>query len=310
MIIFLYGDDSFRSHEKLMEIQNRYKEKAGDLNLTILEDEKLTAEELARQTNVLPFLASSRLIIAKNACQTSAENQQKIIRLLFPKLPKHPNLPNSTNLVFHENKAPDKRGALYKKLFASADKKQEFKILVNWEILKFIREKVARENGKITPAAVEKLALFCTSDTGRINQEIKKLLAYQPTITEENIELLVSANISADIFNLVDAIGTRNLNQAQKILADLFASGQNELYILSMLIYGWRNLLLVKLAKNPWQIKLHPFVRQKTIAMANHFSEKELKIGYAKILETDIAMKTGGMENKLALQILLTKLAR
>lgn len=303
MIIFLYGDDSFRSHEKLMEIKTRYLEKAGDLNLVVLEDGKLTAEELARQINVLPFLASSRLIIVKNACQTSPENQQKIIKIISR------NISDSTNLVFHENKTPDKRGALFKNLLKTTTT-QEFPLLDNRQLSLWLKKRAENLGIKIDSDISQKLILFCGNDTGRLNQELIKLNNFDENITVENIDALVKPIISADIFSLVDAVGAKNIDQAQKILADLIKSGQNEIYILTMLVYGWRNLLLLKFAKNPYQVRMHPFVRQKTLAMANRFGEKELKDGYAKILEADIAMKTGTMENKLALEILLTKLAR
>jgi len=67
MLIFLYGQDSYRSWQKLNEIIQRYRkiDRSG-LNLTIFEGENLEFNEFKNSVESIPFLADKRLIVVKN----------------------------------------------------------------------------------------------------------------------------------------------------------------------------------------------------------------------------------------------------
>ena len=56
------------------------------------------------------------------------------------------------------------------------------------------------------------------------------------------------------------------------------------------------------------QLKLHPFVARKTAEQARNFSLPQLEAIYQKLLDTDIAIKTGRHEPMLALDLLVVEL--
>ena len=67
MHLLLFGPNTYLSHQKLEEIKSKYLEKAGDVNLSILDVEKgLEFERYLKEVATLPFLAKTRLIIVKN----------------------------------------------------------------------------------------------------------------------------------------------------------------------------------------------------------------------------------------------------
>jgi DNA polymerase-3 subunit delta len=89
--------------------------------------------------------------------------------------------------------------------------------------------------------------------------------------------------------------------------------GENEIYLITMFIRQFRNLLLVKslaekgvlnyeLAK---KTGLHPFVAKKTSDQARNFSAEGLKKIYTKLLDMDISIKTGKITAKMALDMLV-----
>ncbi len=87
--------------------------------------------------------------------------------------------------------------------------------------------------------------------------------------------------------------------------------GENEIYLLTMFIRQFRNLLIIKdlLEKGisyyelPRKTGLHPFVVKKTWEQAKNFSLESLKRVYAKLLEVDLAIKKGKIEPATALDI-------
>jgi DNA polymerase-3 subunit delta len=56
------------------------------------------------------------------------------------------------------------------------------------------------------------------------------------------------------------------------------------------------------------KLKLHRFVVKKAVRQAMNFSMEQLEAIYRKLLETDIAIKTGQMDEVLALDMLVVGL--
>lgn len=326
MILFLYGEDNFRSHEKLMAIKMKHIDASlGDTNLSTLDfsDRGYGFTEVTRQVLAIPFLAKSRLVIIKNLllAKKTKNIPEQIIKLL-------PKVPQSTILVFYEAGVPDKRLALYKKLIK--EKSQEFKPLEPYQLRSWIKKAVEAQEAQIEPAAIDLLIKYCGNDLWKLKNEISKLTAYSDpstsfrtgkplAISDKQIELLVKPKIEAKIFDLVDAFGEKNPRKAHQELAKLLEKDEAELYIFTMIVRQFRNLLIIKdlindqaISSKPYAISkasgLHPYVVQKTVIQARNFMLDELKNIYRQLLEFDIKLKTGGVEPKLALDLLIVQI--
>lgn len=343
MLLFLYGEDTYRLRHKLNEMKEKYiSASLGDTNLCVLDGKTATSDEIIRQVLAFPFLAKSRLVIIENLLMSAKKTkgdpapktqllhlvgvtkvagktksdktagvQEKIGEFLE-------KVPESTVLVFAEFGNPDKRTSLFKKL-SKLKMAQEFKPLDEMSVKKWIREEVQRVGGEITPDAVERLFISVGADLWRLSNEIMKLVTYNPKITGETVELLVRAQIQSDIFKLIDAVASSKQKLALKELHELLANGENELYILSMIVYQYRNMLVIKDFVNrgvssQWELAktagLHPFVAGKTLSLVRNYNIDDLKNIYAKLLEQDLAIKTGKMEPQTALDLLVLDLAK
>ena len=90
--------------------------------------------------------------------------------------------------------------------------------------------------------------------------------------------------------------------------------GDNPLYLLSMINYQFKNLLIVKdlMGKQrPYYFiqkitRLHPFVVKKSYQQAGKFTFSELKKIYWKIFQADLDIKTGKINPETALDLLIT----
>jgi DNA polymerase-3 subunit delta len=178
--------------------------------------------------------------------------------------------------------------------------------LVDW-----IYQEIIKRGGKIEQGAAYRLAQIVGPDLWRASLEIDKLCSYRngKLIRKEDIELLVKEEIHPKIFSLIDALGERNTKRAHLLLSELLSLGENESYILSMIAYQIRNLLIIKdlLEKEkPLNLSgLHPFVLEKTRQQSKNFTKEQLKNIYGKLLETDYNIKTGRLKPYLALDLLI-----
>ncbi len=309
MFLFLYGDDTYRSRQKLEAIKQKYLGKTQtDFNLVSFDvEEEFDFEEFVRQTKALPFLVSSRLVIVKNLLRAgSKELQEKVCEYL-------PKIPRSTIVVFYETGVPDRRARLFNAL-NQPRRAQQFQPLSPPAIVDWIEKEVENRGGKISRSAAQKLAAISDENLWALSGEIDKLLLYQggEEITETAIEELVVPKISASAFEILEAVFQGAAKKAIQILNVLFENGEPPLRIIGALLYQLRLSLLLKkdlLPKISRLLGVSQFALYRNKTLAQNCSFRQLKAIYSSLGQIDFEIKTGKIEDKRALFWWLAKLA-
>ncbi len=302
MIYLFYGEDKYRLKIRVDELLDTHRGTAGDINISVLED-KVDFARLKNEAEALPFLSDKRLLIVKNALKSKDKSLAESLSKWLP------SAPASTDIIFIEDEAPDQRTSLYKNL-AKNGKIEVFAELGPVDVITWIKKMTAMKHAQIDPDAASLLQLYCGSDLARISTEVDKLTSYNPHITKENVENLVDAGFFNSIFELMDALSERKTKQALNILGKTLDSGENEIYLLTMLARQVRNLLIIKdlsehrLSESEIVSKthLHPFVVKKSLQQTRHFTLNELLALHGKLIELDLALKSTSMDPKLLLQ--------
>lgn len=323
VIIFLYGEDVFRSHRKLIEIKDKYlaSDKSGSgLSVFDCEDDKDCIGKIKNIISTPNLLAPKRLIIIKRLIESFSDSQQKEMLEYLKKAGKKLLEDKDAVVVFWENKNPKKNNALFK-LLSQKTRSQDFKkldgIKLRQWIVKFLEEINAKP--KISKPALEKLIIYCGEDTFLLSNEIEKLsdFAGEKMISEADVELLVHANLNGNIFQMVDAIGANNKKEALKLLHIHLEKGDDPFYLLSMFFYQFRNMLKVvdfreRGVYSEYEIsrlaKLHPFVVKKSMSQTARFTLEKLKQIYQRLSQLDTEIKTGKIEIKLGLDKFIAEL--
>ena len=316
MLIFLYGQDTYRSREELKGIIK--KQEKASLNwfnfvrIDTSDKETKVFEQIRQTTNTVSMFGSRKLIIIENIFLIDEELQGSVLEFL-----KQKNLETNKDIIIvFWSEEVNKQSNLFKFLKTRVEC-QEFIFLKGYQLRSWIKDYIKEQKGKIENSAIEKLIEYVGSDLWRITNEINKLLNYDKLIKLENIELLVKPEIDLKIFNLIDAMGYKNKNKALKLFKQYLEKGENENYVLSMFIYQIRNLIKVKtyefrreLSANLHANKLgmHPYVFQKSRDQAKNFSFEELKKIYHRLLAIDLDIKTGKTDATTALELFLAKL--
>lgn len=329
MFYLFHGEDEFSHSETLAE----FKEKMGDpglaeLNTTVFDGSKVTLGELQHACGSVPFMADRRLVIvegllarleSKGEERALAAWQKEYLEGLTQYLRR---LPETTRLVFVENKSISQSNPVHR--LALAEKRghvREFKPPQGRELNRWIEERVRKKGGQINPTATETLTTFVGNDLRLLDQEIEKLIAYVDEarpISEDDVRLLVSYVREASVFEMVDALGQRDGQQAAKLLHQLLDEGEHPLALLGMIVRQFRIIIQVKdlsergLSQQDIaaRLRLHHFVVKKAVRQAMNFSMEQLEAIYGKLLETDVAIKTGQMDEVLALDMLVVGLSR
>lgn len=314
MIILLYGPDTFRSRQKLQEIINQYqKSQKQGLGFRLFDTENINFQDFQDETRQVSMFKEKKLIILDNAF-SNEDFKEKFLK------EKEKFLISDDVIVFFEKEKILAKDTLLKFLIKKA-KVQQFDFLEGKKLYDWILSEVRKYEVNISEKALIKLVDFVGKDLWRMDNEIKKLANYtaaekRKTIAEEDIALLVKPKIETDIFKTIDAIAEKRKGLAFQLLHRHLSAGDAPLYLLAMINYQFRNLLIVKdliEKNNPFQIVLsksglHPFVARKSCQLAQKFSFSELKKIYRKIFQIDLDVKTGKMEGVVALDLLIAEI--
>lgn len=300
MIYFLYGEDTYRSRQKLREIIEHYQEvhKSG-LNLRFFEGKNLDYQDFKDEFQQMPMFQEKKLLILKNVFQSQEfkghflQNQKRFID-------------SKDIIVFQEEGKILPEDPLFKFLIKNA-KEQEFQMLGGVKLKNWAENEFEKCKSDIQPEALRWLLDYTGNDLWKLSNEIKKLAAFKQnkTIEVQDVDLLVKPEIETNIFKTIEALAAKDKKEALCLIHEHLERGDNPLYLLSMISFQFRNLLIIK---KTGALKGHPYFVRKTAALAGAFTFEELKKIYYKIFESDIKIKKGLADPQLVLDLLIAEI--
>ena len=316
-ILFFHGEDTFRSTQKLRALKNRYVDASlGDTNLATLDGATVRFEDFVRQVQAFPFLAKSRLVIVNQLLGSGRKEVQELMAEYLSKVPE------TTVLVFFEAGRPDQRTKLFRAL-AQPKVAQEFSRLTGSALARWIASRCAELELTLSPPLIDWLGTTVGGDLWRMNQELSKLADYQRGVdrplTLADLVELVTESTPSDIFRLVDHLVNRRGTAALAELVALRQAGTAELQILALIVYQYRHLLLTSEAyhegiRSPatWAklLKIHPFVARKLGPLVARIPMRVWEAYYQRLLAYDVAVKTGALEPRLGLELLIAEFSQ
>lgn len=191
----------------------------------------------------------------------------------------------------------DKRTVFYKALKKHTDFK-EFVDLPERQLTDWISEQVSEQKGTISSSDATLLAQYCAGDQTRLEHEIQKLVAYEPKISKETIELLVEKTPQDTIFQLLEQALGRNVTAALNTLKELERAHEDPFQIASMLIWQTHILTVVwssgthadgEVAKDH---KINPYVVSKTRRLASRMDQPTIRRVVDRVAEMDVTLKS------------------
>jgi DNA polymerase-3 subunit delta len=330
MIYFLYGVDTYRLQQKITEIKEQF-----------LEINKQNASwdfVDAGQSNFRDFwdlfcqrsiFVNKKLVILENLLEMPDFSTQFLGKIK--------DVAASCNVVVVVdrqdvpakgiNKKKGPKSAQNSKLLTALlgqSKAQGFEVLSGVKLRNWVIKEFNDYGKKISNLALDKLVRLVGSDTWRLSQEINKLANYQKAqaIGVKEIDILVRGQAFPEIFTTLDTLARRDIKGALSLIDSHLQEGDDPVYLISMLAFQFRNLLLLKVfteedrAANTYhssgqiakKLDMHPFVAQKAMQLAGRFTVGELKKAYQNIFEAELAVKTGQLAPSDSLRLLISKI--
>lgn len=320
MVIFLHGDDTYRSRQKLRELTEKFLREVdpSGANLVTVDGTTASAAELWGAIAAQSFLVRRRCVVVERLCEAAVDTQREVAEFLG-------KIPEDVIVVCWEGKSctpkavsskrktgsaaakrPTKSAATTKgiatQLIAAANHVQEFTPLTGQPLTAWTRAEVERREATITADALRELVAAVGSDLWRMAQEVEKLTlaAADGAITHGLVRTLVDVAPQENIFAFVDAIGRGDAAATLRELRRLEAAGADPHALLAMVHRQLRLLVQasdalereVPIARLAAELGVHPFVAQKMGTQARSRSCAAWRLLMVQLLDLDRALKS------------------
>lgn len=281
------------------------------MNLDVLQSPQ---DPLMVRTSIetLPFMAERRVVIIKEsgAFELKAGKLSELSELMQ-------DVPETTTVVWIESKV-DKRSKLFKAV-QKAGYVVEFKRLGEGELLTWIGQELKRKGIQMDRNTASYFLSLTGNDMVRIQMEMEKLSSYvkeRGLITREDVDSIVSVTIENSIFKLTDHLGNQQPAAAYRIYRQLLEDNEPVQRIFFMMIRQFRLLYKASLMQGADRSAIAKELGVPSFAAGNYqnqsrrFGEKRLKELLNKLLELDVATKTGELDAEEAATLVILQYAK
>lgn len=306
-VYLLYGEEGF--------LKNSYKNQMkaaitdGDtMNFNEFEGKGIDVRELISLADTMPFFAEKRLILVEDSGFFKGGSDELLSYL--------PQTPDTTCLIFVESDV-DKRSKMFKKVkelgYVSEMGRQDTAQLAKWA-----GTILSREGKKITGNTMELFLNMTGDDMENIRMELEKLISFtlgRDVITAEDIEAICTVRVTNKIFDMVTAMVNRQTRKAMDLYEDLLTLKEPPMRILFLIARQFNQILQVKELMGKGmdkgviasKLKIPLFAAGKIMPQARSFSREQIFSYVNLCVETEESVKTGRLNDRMAVELLLTQ---
>lgn len=307
----LYGEERYLVRQYRDKLQRALTSPEDTMNFSAFEGDDVNVKELIDLAETLPFFADRRVILLEGS---------KLFKKGGDELAEYmEGLPETTCFLFVEDEV-DKRSKLYKAV-AKIGSAVEFGTQTDEILMKWIGGRISKEGKNITQAAYRAFIAKTGTDMGNIERELEKLICYcmdKEVIEPEDVEAITTEQISNKVFDMVDAIASHKQKQAMDMYYDLLALKEAPMRILFLITRQFQILLTVKVMSNQGfgnkdiasKAGCPEWAVRKYQGQAKAFSLEQIKAAIANGVEYEEAVKTGRMNDQMAVELFIVQYSK
>lgn len=310
-IYLLLGGEDVRAEERLeMLLDELLPPEERALNLDVLEGGEISGQDLITRLETLPFFGARRVVVVRRGEQLRPPDQDALAAFLEQGPPPAALILLAASL--------DRRRRLYAAL-ARAGRIVPCGPLDPEDLPAWIVSRVRAQDKTIAPDAARLLVTLVGGGLRELGLEIDKLAAYagdRTAITAADVSAVASHVAEATVFELMDAVGHRQVDRALGLLQTVLTMGEAPLRVLYLLEDQTRMLARTKalmdrrapraevrdaLGTRAW---LYDRYREQVAA----FGRLDVPRMLGLLVEADGMIKTGQMPPRLAVETLIVSL--
>ena len=319
-LLLLYGEElHLKTYGKCELLKRITPSFMKELNAFEFEGRKYDLKAVDDAIEALPVMSDTKLLVFRNSMiftvtgSNSATQEYKSFwekRLL--------DIPENVYIIFDEEKV-DKRSGLYKKMLKD-DAVVEFSYFPENRMIKWIVALFQTMGKVIIPHDAKYLMEITEKGMTAVKREAEKIAAYTQDsvqVTRGDIDSVVVPVVENRVFDMVDAILSKNATTALSKLNDLFLLKEDAIRILAAIISSVEKILTVKIMQESkldriqiaTKSKIPPFLVSKYITLSTKYTRIDLENLLTHCVATDEKFKLSQGDKSVILQRLISEFA-
>ena len=307
-VYLLYGDEDYLKLQYKNKLLRALVTEGDTMNFSRFEGKEAQVPALIDLAETMPFFAEHRLILVEDS---------GFFKNAAPQLAEYlPDMPETTCMIFIE-KEVDKRSKTYKSL-KDIGRMVEFKTPDEKMLTRWVLTVLQKNGKKLTQPTMQLFLEKAGNSMGNIDRELEKLICYvgdREIIQMDDVEEICTGQTENRIFDMIHMMAEKRQKEALELYYDLLALKEPPMRILFLLVRQFNILLQVKtmvaagMEQNQIADRagLRSFTIRRYRSEAGHFSVQKLKEALRDCARAEEDVKTGRLDDRLSVELILVK---
>lgn len=312
-LFLIKGKEDFLKKKYIEKIKSKYKnDKSNWVDIENYFADEDDISSITQTASLFPSRSKFKISIIKKIDKLPNKKQENFFNFLE-------NLPQRSVIILVTSR--EEKNKFIKKIEKIKKlKKIKCTPLKGKKLFQWIRKRVQKKGKKISSSAVSLLLERSEGNLFNVDSELEKLVLYndKDIIETEDVNALVSKNVHYHVFNLIDKICAKKLEEAMDILQQMFVHNISVAQMIGAL--GWQlrrmikgKVLLEKEGKTPYQVtkilNIPRYFSDKYLSQISNFELADLNQACEELSYIDIQTKQSHISDKLALENFVLKLS-
>ena len=307
-VYLLYGDEDYLKLQYKNKLLRALVTEGDTMNFSRFEGKEAQVPALIDLAETMPFFAEHRVILVEDS---------GFFKNAAPQLAEYlPDMPETTCMIFIE-KEVDKRSKTYKSL-KDIGRMVEFKTPGEKMLTRWVLTVLQKNGKKLTQPTMQLFLEKAGNSMGNIDRELEKLICYvgdREIIQMDDVEEICTGQTENRIFDMIHMMAEKRQKEALELYYDLLALKEPPMRILFLLVRQFNILLQVKtmvaagMEQNQIADRagLRSFTIRRYRSEAGHFSVQKLKEALRDCARAEEDVKTGRLDDRLSVELILVK---
>lgn len=309
-LYLIYGEEDYLKLQYKNKLIAALVNEGDNMNFSKYEDNGINTAQVIDQAETMPFFAEHRVILIENS-GFGKKMPEDLGNYLS-------TIPEFTVFIFVEPTA-DKRGKLYKAAKA-AGRDIEINMPNEAVLAKWVGAQLNAAGKQMKKDAWSQFLNMTHESMDNMSRELEKLITYvgdRNQITIDDVNAICIAKVETKIFDMLNAISAKDMVKTMDLYQDMLSAKEPPMRILTMIVRQFRQMKVVKELSGfgnnastiAGKVGMPDFAVRRTMQLAGNFSDKEITNLLNDAADFEEKFKTGRLDEKLAVELIIMKYA-
>lgn len=317
-LYLVYGKNRVRIDETVNKLTKDYLATVDDFNRIVFDYIETEIEYIIEECITLPFLSDRKVVIVKDAFLFTAEKKRTSIDHNIDKMIQYiEDKEDDTLLIFVTSAEKLDNRKKITKLIKKQGKIIECEEMNERELVQHINDAVKSEGLTIRNDAVNELLNRTGANYTIVKNELEKLMLFaHDIIIVEDVNIIVSKSLEANVFSLTDFILKNQKREAVDVFRDLILQKEEPIKLLGLISSQFRLYYQTKILMNEGmrqdeissRLKVHPYRVKLAMSQVNQYPLEVLLQKMVLIRDMDYELKSTYLDSEALFEVFISKI--